>query len=54
LSSRELIPLGTFRLLFFGWRTLADLLSLRQLLVFDDNPLVHFRIYFRPIGLTHL
>jgi hypothetical protein len=50
---KKLLRSGTFGLLGFRLRTLADLLPLWQLLVFDHNPLVHFRIYFRPIGLAH-
>jgi hypothetical protein len=40
------------RLIFF-WRSLADLFTLRQLLVLQLDPLVHCRIDFRPIYLAH-
>ena len=34
-------------------RSLSNLLAVRQLLVFHDNPLVHLRVYFCPIGFIH-
>jgi len=47
-SASQIFCRLTFRL-----RSLPDLLPIGQLLVFKNNPIIHCRVCFRPIGLAH-